>query len=236
MFKALIEQWTANQEQKRAITAERWEQEKRWREEDRVTALRRQEEERVAAAQQQAEQAELTALNDQAEAEEKAARQETFKSLLAMHSVVMSSAATISYLSLTCHEDTWTYIARLAFGVWQPEWTTSVVQERAGAGGPVVSDPGFTKNPNLVPGRITKQPDGMQTVAVSGDNLVAILEALFHGAYAFTISSSLYNDDVKTCQPLYKRIKQYLGEIEQANDQQPGYALALDYRLAASEV
>ncbi|MFD4338012.1 hypothetical protein ACFWPP_12600 [Streptomyces anulatus] len=42
MIKLLLEQWKAGQEQRRAIGAERWEQEKRWSEEDRVTRLEKE--------------------------------------------------------------------------------------------------------------------------------------------------------------------------------------------------
>ncbi|MGR3935316.1 hypothetical protein [Streptomyces sp. BRA346] len=88
MFKTLLEQWKANQEQKRAIAAERWEQEKQWREEDRQESRARE------AAERERKEAET------------ARSEETYRTIYQAHLRVMQKAATISYVSLTCHEDT----------------------------------------------------------------------------------------------------------------------------------
>lgn len=223
MLKILLEQWKANQEQKRAIAAERWEQEKRWREEDRKTAR-----EKEAAAQERA------AAESQKEAEKAAQDEETYRFLYRHHLQVIQKAATVSYVSLNCHEDTWTFLARRAFGTWSPEWLTSVSQdsketEIAGPKGKA----GFIKDPNLVPGRITKHANGMQTVEVSGANLVAILESLWEGAYSRNVYKALMDLDPnrRACGPLHTRFSDWLDGLEPASASTPGHTLVLDERI-----
>ncbi|MFE0379332.1 hypothetical protein ACFW1M_28010 [Streptomyces inhibens] len=212
MFKTLLEQWKANQEQKRAIAAERWEQEKHWREEDRQENRARE-----AAERERNE-------------EETARSEETYRTIYRAHLRVMRKAVTISYVSLTCHEDTWTFLARRAFGTWSPEWLTSVSESEL----PSPSKPaGFTKEPNLTPGRITKQDNGMQTIEVSGDNLVTILERLWEGAYSRNPYKALTDLDPNrsACGPLHTRISDWLEGLEPGTASKPGHALVLDERI-----
>src|SRR5205085_6998904 len=125
-----------------------WEQEKRWREEDRAASLAARERDLVD---------------------------------LQEHKGALTKAAGISYLSLVCHEDSWTFIARETFGIWRPWWVTSHTASwfmRNGTEPTPQEAYQFRMSPNLAPGRITKHKDGMQTVQLSGHNLVHILEAL----------------------------------------------------------
>ncbi|MFF1779803.1 hypothetical protein [Streptomyces virginiae] len=225
MFKTLLEQWQANQEQKRVIAADKWEQEKRWREEDR-------EEKRL----KQAEQAKLEQEADQKRAEKRAREEETYSILYGAHRRVMKQAATVSYVSLTCHEDTWTFLARRAFGMWSPGWLTSVTQDRPSQGGPVAKDGPFRKDPNLTPGRIVKQDNGMQTIEVSGDNLVTILDRLWETAYGSNIYLTLTDTDPNraACGPLYSRIEKWLEGLEASAVSKAGHAFVLDERIDLS--
>lgn len=97
---------------------------------------------------------------------------------LEQHNTTLQRAAGVSYLTLRCHEDTWTFLARTAFGIWEPGWTQSTHDpyDRVGPGATRAAH--FTANPNLPPGRITKGDGGMQDVLVSGHNLVLLLDAL----------------------------------------------------------
>lgn len=214
MLKILMDQWKANQEQKRAIAAERWEQEKRWREEDRDTTRQKQ-----VAAQERVD------AESQKKEEEAARQEETYRLVYREHLRVLKKAATVSYVSLNCHEDTWTFLARRAFGTWSPEWLTSVSQdseetENTGPQGKA----GFIKDPNLVPGRITKHANGMQTVEVSGANLVAILESLWEGAYSRNIYKALtdFDPNRRACGPLHTRFSDWLDNLEAGLGQRAG--------------
>ncbi|MEU1315049.1 hypothetical protein [Streptomyces tibetensis] len=141
---------------------------------------------------------------------------------------MLRTAATISYVSLTCHEDTWTFLARRAFGTWSPEWLTSVAQEGSDVPGPTKKTVAFTKNPN------TKHENGMQTVEVSGDNLVAILERLWDGAYSRNPYKTLMDLDPNrsACGPLHARISSWLEDLEPGSASKPGRTLVLDERIA----
>ncbi|ELS54961.1 hypothetical protein [Streptomyces viridochromogenes] len=145
MLRALIEQCVENLRHKRELAKRRWEQEERWREEDRAVALAARAANDVSAAR---------------------------------HGEVMRRLAGISYVTLRCHEDTWTFVARAAFGVWEPSWSQSTYDgwSRVGPNGRQLNL--FTVDPNLPQGRITKGADGMQDVLVSGHNLVRILDVL----------------------------------------------------------
>jgi hypothetical protein len=225
MFKTLLEQWQANQEQKRVIAAEKWEQEKRWREEDREERRRKQ-----------AEQATLQQEAEQKRAEEKAREEETYTVLYRAHRRVMQQAATVSYVSLICHEDTWTFLARRAFGTWSPDWLTSVTQDRPGQGGPVAKDKPFRKDPNLTPGRIVKRDNGMQSIEVSGDNLVTILDHLWETAYGSNIYRTLTDTDPNraACAPLYGRFEKWLEGLEAGTTGDAGHTFVLDERIDLS--
>ncbi|MFE6620802.1 hypothetical protein ACFZBP_07860 [Streptomyces sp. NPDC008086] len=145
MLRTLVEQYVEGRRHKRNLASRRWEQEARWREEDRAVALAARAANEVSAAR---------------------------------HGELMRRLAGISYVTLRCHEDTWTFMARAAFGVWRPSWTQSTYDgwNRVGPDGKGLSL--FTANPNLPQGRIVKGADGMQDVLVSGHNLVLILDAL----------------------------------------------------------
>ncbi|MDQ0945943.1 hypothetical protein QFZ67_007648 [Streptomyces sp. V1I1] len=106
------------------------------------------------------------------------------------HNEVMRTAAGISYLTLECHEDAWTFIAVAAFGFWQADWVTSeTMPANSSTPGPwpYVYEK-IRPNPNLPVGRITKTQDGMQEIMLSGHNLVRILDALREGTESDTHS------------------------------------------------
>ncbi|MGW0396210.1 hypothetical protein ACWDYJ_36220 [Streptomyces sp. NPDC003042] len=157
MIKRILDQWTADQEQKR-----------RWREEDRAD---RKAADR-AAAEKAAAEADAQALTDamvKAETEAKAreaadaqAAKEA-KEAEVMRAVVRDLvdtkhvAATLSTLQITCHQDTVDSLARIAFD--SASWT----------------DPAHPWH-----GRVTfNDDDDTVTVAISGVQLVQVLEALF---------------------------------------------------------
>ncbi|MEU6799403.1 hypothetical protein [Streptomyces neyagawaensis] len=105
------------------------------------------------------------------------------------HNRTLRRAAGVSYITLRCHEDTWTFMARAAFGVWEPNWTQST-RDPYDRIGPGVSKAGrFTADPNLPPGRVTKAEGGMQDVLLSGQNLVLVLDAL-HTATTAELSAT----------------------------------------------
>lgn len=123
VLKTWRSEFRAGQELKRRIALERWEQEKRWREEDR-------------AARQKALQDNVVNL--------------------AEHNANLKTAAGVSYLTLVCHEDTWTFMATEAYGIWKPQWTQS--EPGVAYFCPDWSEAGkFTASPNLPPRRITQQ-------------------------------------------------------------------------------
>ncbi|WP_158751316.1 hypothetical protein [Streptomyces bicolor] len=151
MLRTFIAQYAEKQRLKRELANRRWEQEERWREEDRAVA-------RAARAAN-----EVSAVR---------------------HGEVMRRLAGISYVTLHCHEDTWTFMARAAFGAWEPAWSQSTYDagNRVGPDGRRLSM--LSVDPNLPRGRITKGADGMQDVVVSGHNLVRILDVLRNVARA----------------------------------------------------
>ncbi|MEU8883858.1 hypothetical protein [Streptomyces hydrogenans] len=140
-------------------------------------------------------------------------------------------------MSLNCHEYTWTFLARRAFGTWSPEWLASVPQgsEQTGIIGPK-GKAKFIKDPNLVPVRITKHTNGMQTVEVSGANLVAILESLWDTAYGLNIYKALTDFDLSrhACGPLHERFSGWLDDLEPASVSAPGHTLVLDERIEST--
>jgi hypothetical protein len=175
VLKTLQTQWKADKEQARVIAAERWEQEKRWREEDR-------------AAQLKARERNLVELTE--------------------HNATMRKAVAVSYLTLVCHEDTWTFVARVAFGQWQPNWVTSE------GSGIMVDTPthyqgdNFKVNPNLPRGRITKHTAGLQSVVLSGHNLVRILETLRTGCASEDLVHSA------RCATLYEKFQGFARMVD----------------------
>ncbi|WP_256965595.1 hypothetical protein [Streptomyces griseiscabiei] len=145
LFRTFVEQYTRNQQLRRELRAQRGEQERRWREEDRAILHAALAANRVALEQ---------------------------------HNATLRRAAGVSYLTLRCHEDTWTFLARTAFGVWEPGWTQSTRDPYDRVGPTATRAAHFTANPNLPPGRIAKADGGMQDVLLSGHNLVHLLDAL----------------------------------------------------------
>ncbi|MFE5713420.1 hypothetical protein ACFQ7J_21720 [Streptomyces sp. NPDC056501] len=182
MIKGILDQWTANQEQKR-----------RWREEDRAE---RKAAER-AAAEKAAAEADAKALTDamvKAEAEAKAreaadtqATKEA-KDAEAMQAVVRElvefkhMAATLSTLRITCHQDTVDSLARIAF-----------------------DSAGWTDPTHPWHGRVTSNDDDTMTVAISGVHLVQVIEALFSTGNPWKFRRST---DADLAWPLYL----FLGE------------------------
>jgi hypothetical protein len=145
VLRKFIEQYVENQRHKRELARRRWEQEERWREEDRAIDL-------AARA-----------------AKDVSARR---------HGESMRRLAGVSYIALRCHEDTWTFMARAAFGVWEPSWSQSTHDTWNRIGPDSKRLCMLTVDPNLPEGRITKGADGMQDVLISGHNLVRVLDAL----------------------------------------------------------
>ncbi|MEU5108215.1 hypothetical protein AB0H07_39160 [Streptomyces sp. NPDC021354] len=194
MFKTLREQFRANQELKRRIRLEEWEQQKRWREEDRS-------------------------------ARQKALQDNSVD--LAEHNANLKTAAGVSYLTLICHEDTWTFVAVEAFGLWKPVWTQS---------NPGMTDwcpdwaeaTKFTVPPNLPMRRITKQQEGMQKVILSGHNLVRILDTLREGTASDDIARSA------RCMTLYGKFAEFVALVdpEAAAGQTTGIEFRIDDSVA----
>ncbi|MFD4176166.1 hypothetical protein [Streptomyces anulatus] len=232
MIKLLLEQWKAGQEQRRAIGAERWEQEKRWSEEDRVTRLEKEAEQARLKAEQEKSGQEARAEEERNQKEKGKRNSDLYGQLHGVHHDLLNTAGTVSFVQLECHEDTWSYIARQAFGMWQPRWTTSVLGE---AGGPP-ADGKFIKDPNLSEGRIVKHSNGMQVIIVSGDNLTRILEVLFDRTYNFILAGSLNDKDHlhrATSRPLYRRLKKIVQEVDQTDRHTTGRKFCIDVRVEA---
>lgn len=194
MFKTWREEYRANQALKRKIELEQWEQEKRWREEDRVARQK--------------------AIAENAPA-------------LAVHNEHLRTAASVSYLTLVCHEDTWTFMARLAFGIWQPTWTQSTYVI-GGDWGPRKFEDTFTVDPNLPEGRIKKistglSRNGLQQVLLSGHNLTQLLSTLYEGAK---------KDDVTTsarCSRLYNKLVEFVELVDP--DAEAGQTTGVTFRI-----
>ncbi|WP_415962080.1 hypothetical protein [Streptomyces sp. 021-4] len=196
MFKTWREEYRANQAAKRQVELEQWEQEKRWREEDRAARQK-------ASAENSAD--------------------------LAVHNENVKAAAGVSYLTLVCHEDTWTFMARLAFGQWKPTWTqsTHAYMEMTTSPG-YLEDEKFTVNPNLPEGRIKKLStgsthNGMQQVLLSGHNLVQLLAALHEGSKTEDVAASA------RCSRLYGKLVEFVNLIDP--DAEAGQTTGVTYRI-----
>jgi hypothetical protein len=192
MLKTLCEQYIAGREQERAIRAEQWAQEKRWKEEDRAARLKAQAENTVT---------------------------------LERHNTTMKTAASVSYLTLVCHEDAWTFVATEAFGFWCPDWTNSSLKQGRGPWD-YHSYERVSPNPNLPKGRIKKLEAGMQEVTLSGHNLVHILEALRKG----TVKDDLAH--TARCKTLYDKFAEFVALVDQALP--AGQTTGAQYRIDAS--
>ncbi|MEV7372999.1 hypothetical protein AB0O51_19265 [Streptomyces sp. NPDC090301] len=73
----------------------------------------------------------------------------------------------------------------------------------------------------------------MQTIEVSGDNLVTILEALWNTAFGQTGYLAIMDTDPNksACGPLYRRFRTWLEDLEPGTASKPGHTLVLDERL-----
>ncbi|MGI5447397.1 hypothetical protein ACQEVM_16745 [Streptomyces sp. CA-243310] len=164
-------------------------------------------------------------------------RKETDAILTRWHLDVMKRAAAVSYVSLICHENTWTFLAHKSFGNWAPTWTTSTVQERAGRGGPGPKDKPFSKDPKLSVGRITKFDNGIQRIEVSGDNLVRILDKLWDSSFGSHLYVAMTDTSPNRawCGPLYKRFSDWLEEVEALPADALGHSLVLDERIPLAD-
>ncbi|MFE7427440.1 hypothetical protein [Streptomyces sp. NPDC057545] len=197
MFKTWREEYRANQATKRRIELERWEQEKRWGEEDR-------------AARQKAIAENAVALDE--------------------HNANLKAATGVSYLTLVCHEDTWTFMARRAFGQWRPAWTQSTLAGvySVSYAPDMVQRDKFTVDPNLPEGRIKKITsgtvrNGMQQVILSGHNLARLLAVLHEGAG---------EDDViisARCGRLYGKLAAFVDLIDP--DAEAGQTTGVTFRI-----
>ncbi|MFD4023758.1 hypothetical protein ACFWRV_09600 [Streptomyces sp. NPDC058576] len=87
---------------------------------------------RVKAEQKKSDQ-EARAEAERSQKEKEKRSSDLYGQLHGEHHDMLNTAGTVSFVQLECHEDTWSYIARQAFGMRQPRWTTSVLGE---AGGP----------------------------------------------------------------------------------------------------
>ncbi|MEU2311506.1 hypothetical protein [Streptomyces albidoflavus] len=198
MFKTWREEYRANQAAKRRIELEEWEQEKRWREEDRAARLK-------AVAENAVD--------------------------LAEHNQNLKAATGVSYLTLVCHEDTWTFMAIRAFGQWKPEWTQSTrAQSVLDIGNaPEHGELGrFTVDPNLVSGRIEKLPTGtdkagMQRITLSGHNLTQLLASLHQGAKEESIADSA------RCGRLYSKLVEFLNLLDP--DAEAGQTTGITFQI-----
>ncbi|MFJ2568250.1 hypothetical protein ACIO02_35925 [Streptomyces sp. NPDC087568] len=196
MFKTWREEYRANQALKRKIELEQWEQEKRWREEDR-------------AARQKA-------ISENAPA-------------LATHNEHMRTATGVSYLTLVCHEDTWTFMAVRAFGQWQPAWTQSVRPVITSGYAPTWDEMGkFTVDPNLPEGRIKKLGpvsggNGLQQVLLSGHNLTQLLSTLYEGTKEDDVTASA------RCSRLYNKLVEFVELVDP--DAEAGQTTGITFQI-----
>lgn len=177
LIKTFVEQYAKNQQIKRDLLAQRGEQERLWREEDRAILQSALAANRVALEQ---------------------------------HNGTLQRAAGVSYITLRCHEDTWTFLARTAFGVWEPGWTQSTRDPYDRVGPSATRAAHFTANPNLPPGRITKADDGMQDILLSGHNLGLVLDALREATTAAITANGA------RCKTLYDRLASFTAKLDPA--------------------
>lgn len=122
------------------------------------------------------------------------------------HLAAMRRAAGVSYLVLVSHEDTWSFVARRAFGAWEPQWVTSTNAYPWKADHPYCRR--FTVEPNLPVGRISKFKAGMQETVLSGHNLVEILAALRRG------ESHRHELVAARCRTLYGKFHEFVCRID----------------------
>ncbi|MFD3940688.1 hypothetical protein ACFWSF_37620 [Streptomyces sp. NPDC058611] len=198
MLKTWREEYRANQAMKRQIELERWEQEKKWREEDR-------------AAREKTLAKNSVDLNE--------------------HNENIRAATGVSYLTLVCHEDTWTFMAARGFGQWKPAWTqstrTSAVLDLPHHPD-ILEEKRFAVDPNLPEGRIKKilegpRRTGMQEVLLSGHNLAQLLNALHEGTKEDDVAPSA------RCSRLYKKLVEFVELLDP--DAEAGQTTGVRYHI-----
>ncbi|MEU6460167.1 hypothetical protein [Streptomyces sp. NPDC047065] len=147
--------------------------------------------------------------------EDRAARQKALAENavdLAAHNENLKAATGVSYLTLACHEDTWSFMAARAFGIWLPSWTQSTWASSLGATyGPNGQEAqAFTVDPNLPKGRIKKVGGqaGMQEILLSGHNLVQLLNALREGTAEDDVAVSA------RCGRLYGKLAEFVHLVD----------------------
>ncbi|WP_329166937.1 hypothetical protein OHB49_42685 (plasmid) [Streptomyces sp. NBC_01717] len=150
----------------------------------------------------------------------------------------MRAVTGVSYLTLTCHEDTWTFMAVRAFGQWKPAWTQST---EALLGVPycpdIIEARRFTVDPNLPEGRIKKVSEGltrsgMQEVLLSGHNLTQLLSTLHEGAKEDDVAASA------RCGRLYNKLAEFVALLDPDAEagQTTGIRLRIDDSVDAAHV
>ncbi|MEU3954044.1 hypothetical protein AB0F45_17255 [Streptomyces achromogenes] len=166
--------------------------------------------------------------------EDRAARQKALAENavgLKEHNDNIRAATGVSYLTLVCHEDTWTFMAIRAFGQWKPAWTQSTrppgTMDRPHHPG-ILEEQRFTVDPNLPEGRIRKVADGhtgagMQEVLLSGHNLAQLLKALREGAQEDDVAASA------RCSRLYNKLVEFVDLIDP--DAESGQTTGIRYRI-----
>jgi hypothetical protein len=166
--------------------------------------------------------------------EDRAARQKVTaenSTELEEHNVNIRAATGVSYLTLVCHEDTWTFMAIRAFGQWKPAWTqstrmNSVLDQPHHPD--ILEEKRFTVDPNLPEGRIKKLSEGlahkgMQEVILSGHNLAQLLAALYEGIKEDDVAASA------RCSRLYNKLVEFVDLIDP--DAESGQTTGVRYRI-----
>lgn len=141
-----------------------------------------------------------------------------------LHVAAMQRAIGLSFVHVTLHEDTWTFIARSSFGIWEARWDTST--SHGDPSSPHRSHHFPHGAPNLQRGQIVKHQDGMQTVLLSGHNLVTILASLRAG------SRSNWNSEANKARhrTLYVKLRDFAMCIDLSAERSgtPAPGLAID--------
>ncbi|MCQ8835797.1 hypothetical protein [Streptomyces malaysiensis] len=150
---------------------------------------------------------------------------------LAAHNEHMRTATGVSYLTLVCHEDTWTFMAARAFGQWKPAWTQSTRPPNIAR---IPNAPEwqeatqFTVDPNLPDGRIKKLGpvsggNGLQQVLLSGHNLTQLLSALYEGTKEDDTAASA------RCSRLYNKLVEFVELVDP--DAEAGQTTGVTFRI-----
>ncbi|MFF1691707.1 hypothetical protein [Streptomyces sp. NPDC058254] len=148
---------------------------------------------------------------------------------LAEHNEHVRTAAGVSYLTLVCHEDTWTFMAVRAFGQWKPAWTQSVKPSITAMWAPTWGEQdAFAVDPNLPEGRIKKigsgsERNGLQQILLSGHNLTQLLSALREGTKEDDVAASA------RCSRLYNKLVEFVDMVDP--DAEAGQTTGVQFRI-----